>query len=266
MLWMSSVVLAQVNVTPSSSGLPGAQLIQEMIDWLGQIALWGRWRASCWGPAIYGLAQQSGNYAGGYRGKQLALGGVVGRVLPESRRPRSTCCSKRRTDEGPNATSSVRTCLRRLRGVCRRDGRPRTGQRDGDLERPTRRHSNLQSAPNDPTGPGPRGRTPTAYRPGSHRSQQGATAAAAAYVLTGQVLLGLPTTTLDEAVRAISSTASASVQVSTIAAATRPAARRARSRPPVRPGTCRPCSRRAWTPSHRTAPRCRYGVSECYPG
>jgi len=76
--------------------------------------------------------------------------------------------------------------------------------------------SNLQSAPNDPTGPGPATYT-NGIPAGFARSQQGATAAAAAYVLTGQVLLGLPTTTLDEAVRAISSTASASVQVSTIA-------------------------------------------------
>ncbi len=81
MLWLSSVVLAQVNVTPSSSGLPGAQLIQEMIDWLGQIALWGSLASILLGAPIYGLSQQSGNYAGGYRGKQLALGGVVGACL-----------------------------------------------------------------------------------------------------------------------------------------------------------------------------------------
>ena len=80
MYWLSSVV-AQVTSTPSSSGLPGAHLIQQMIDWLAQIALWGSLASILLGAAIYGLSQQSGNYAGGYRGKQLALAGVVGACL-----------------------------------------------------------------------------------------------------------------------------------------------------------------------------------------
>jgi hypothetical protein len=33
------------------------------------------------GAAIYGLSQNTGNYAGGYRGKQLAVAGVVGACL-----------------------------------------------------------------------------------------------------------------------------------------------------------------------------------------
>ena len=70
MFWLQSVVLAQVTSTPSSSGLPGAHLIQEMINWLAQIALWGSLASILLGAAIYGLSQQSGNYAGGYRGKQ----------------------------------------------------------------------------------------------------------------------------------------------------------------------------------------------------
>jgi len=80
MLWLSPV-LAQVTSTPSSNGLPGAHLIQQMIDWLGQIALWGSLASILLGAAIYGLSQQSGNYAGGFRGKQLALAGVVGACL-----------------------------------------------------------------------------------------------------------------------------------------------------------------------------------------
>lgn len=74
-------VLAQVSANPTSSGLPGAQLVQKMINWLDQIALWGSLASVLLGAAIYGLAQQSGNYAGGYRGKQLALAGVVGACL-----------------------------------------------------------------------------------------------------------------------------------------------------------------------------------------
>src|ERR1700682_6817832 len=80
MFWLSPV-FAQVTSTPSSNGLPGAHLMQQLIDWLGQIALWGSLASILLGAAIYGLSQQSGNYAGGFRGKQLALAGVVGACL-----------------------------------------------------------------------------------------------------------------------------------------------------------------------------------------
>ena len=74
-------VLAQVGADPTSDGLPGAQLLQQMINWLDQITLWGSLASILLGAAIYGLSQQSGNYAGGYRGKQLALAGVIGACL-----------------------------------------------------------------------------------------------------------------------------------------------------------------------------------------
>ena len=76
-----SGVLAQIDASPTSDGLPGAQLLQQMINWLDQVALWGSLASILLGAAIYGLAQQSGNYAGGYRGKQLALAGVIGACL-----------------------------------------------------------------------------------------------------------------------------------------------------------------------------------------
>lgn len=79
--WLSSRVLAQVDATPSADGLPGAQLLQQMLNWLDQIALWGSLASILVGAAVYGLAQQTGNYAGGYRGKQLALAGVIGACL-----------------------------------------------------------------------------------------------------------------------------------------------------------------------------------------
>ena len=81
MSWRPLAVLAQVTSTPSSSGLPGAHLMQQMINWLAQVALWGSLASILLGAAIYGLSQQSGNYAGGYRGKQLALAGAVGACL-----------------------------------------------------------------------------------------------------------------------------------------------------------------------------------------
>jgi hypothetical protein len=76
-----SGLVAQVRVSPTSSGMPGAELIQQLLGWLDQIALWGSLASILVGAAIYGLSQQAGNYAGGYRGKQLAVAGVVGACL-----------------------------------------------------------------------------------------------------------------------------------------------------------------------------------------
>ena len=78
---LPSGLLAQVSVSPSSSGMPGGVLIQQLLAWLDQIALWGALASILVGAAVYGLSQNTGNYAGGYRGKQLALAGVVGACL-----------------------------------------------------------------------------------------------------------------------------------------------------------------------------------------
>ena len=78
---LPSGLVAQVSVSPSSSGMPGGALIQQLLGWLDQVALWGALASILVGAAIYGLSQNTGNYAGGYRGKQLALAGVVGACL-----------------------------------------------------------------------------------------------------------------------------------------------------------------------------------------
>ena len=78
---LASGVLAQVDANPTSAGMPGAELLQQMLDWLNQVALWGSLASILLGAALYGLSQQSGNYAGGFRGKQLALAGVIGACL-----------------------------------------------------------------------------------------------------------------------------------------------------------------------------------------
>jgi len=79
MTWSS--VLAQVTVQPSAAGMPGADLIQRILNWLSQLALWGSLASILVGAGVYGLSQNSGNYAGSYRGKQLALAGVLGACL-----------------------------------------------------------------------------------------------------------------------------------------------------------------------------------------
>ena len=74
-------VLAQVSVDPNSTGMPGADLIQRLLNWSQMLALWGSLGALLIGAAMYGLAREGGSYGGASRGKTLALGGVVGAIL-----------------------------------------------------------------------------------------------------------------------------------------------------------------------------------------
>jgi hypothetical protein len=74
-------LIAQVSVSPSTDGLPGADLIQRLLNWGQMIALWGSLGAILAGAAMYGLSREGGSYGGAGRGKALALGGVVGAIL-----------------------------------------------------------------------------------------------------------------------------------------------------------------------------------------
>lgn len=74
-------VLAQVSVDPNADGMPGAELIQKLLNWGQMLALWGSLGALLVGSAMYGLAREGGSYGGASRGKTLALGGVVGAIL-----------------------------------------------------------------------------------------------------------------------------------------------------------------------------------------
>ena len=81
MLSSAMRVLGDVSVTPSSDGMPGAELIQKMLGWLSQVALWGSLASILVGAAVYGISQNTGSYSGAYRGKQLATAGVIGACL-----------------------------------------------------------------------------------------------------------------------------------------------------------------------------------------
>ncbi|MDP9420956.1 MAG: hypothetical protein M3P53_12575 [Actinomycetota bacterium] len=74
-------ILAQVSVTPDSAGMPGAELVQKLLNWSQMVALWGSLAALLVGAAMYGLAREGGSYANASRGKGLAIGGVVGAIL-----------------------------------------------------------------------------------------------------------------------------------------------------------------------------------------
>ena len=69
------------NVDPNSDGMPGADLIQKLLNWSQMLALWGSLGALLIGAAMYGLAREGGSYGGASRGKALAMGGVVGAIL-----------------------------------------------------------------------------------------------------------------------------------------------------------------------------------------
>ena len=75
------LVLAQVEMTPASDGMPGGALAQRLLNWGGQIALWGSLGSILVGAAIYGLSREAGNYGAASKGRTLALGGVVGAIL-----------------------------------------------------------------------------------------------------------------------------------------------------------------------------------------
>lgn len=74
-------VLAQVDVEPNAAGMPGADLIQQLLNWSQMLALWGSLGALLVGAAMYGLAREAGGYQQASRGKALALGGAVGAIL-----------------------------------------------------------------------------------------------------------------------------------------------------------------------------------------
>ena len=78
---LASVFADIVQVSPTASGMPGASLIQEVLNWAQMIALWGSLGALLGGAALYGLAREGGSYANANRGKALAIGGLVGAAL-----------------------------------------------------------------------------------------------------------------------------------------------------------------------------------------
>ena len=82
--WLARAVFgffAQVELNPSGEGMPGASFAQTMINWIGQIALWGSLVSILIGAAIYGLSQHVGNTYGASKGRVLALAGAIGAGL-----------------------------------------------------------------------------------------------------------------------------------------------------------------------------------------
>jgi len=73
--------LSDVSLNPNSDGMPGASFAQTLVNWIGQIALWGSLVSILIGAAIYGLSQHVGNTYGASKGRLLALAGTIGAGL-----------------------------------------------------------------------------------------------------------------------------------------------------------------------------------------
>ena len=80
-MYRIALVLAQVDMTPDAGGLPGGPLAQKLLNWGGQLALWGSLGSILVGAAVYGLSREAGNYGTASKGRTLALGGVAGAIL-----------------------------------------------------------------------------------------------------------------------------------------------------------------------------------------
>lgn len=78
---MDSLIAAAVSVNPTSAGMPGAELINRLLSWLSQLALWGSLASILVGAAIYGLSKEGGHGYNAARGRALAAGGAVGAIL-----------------------------------------------------------------------------------------------------------------------------------------------------------------------------------------
>lgn len=73
-------LLAQVDATPNN-GFPGADLAQNVLDWLMWLGLAGSLASLLVGGAVWGLSQVTGNSMQGGRGRMFALGGAAGAIV-----------------------------------------------------------------------------------------------------------------------------------------------------------------------------------------
>lgn len=79
--WGVTPVIGQVDVTPTTTGLPGGELAQKLLDWLAQGALWGCLAALLIGGLVWGLSARAGNSMQAGTGKTFAIGGAVGALI-----------------------------------------------------------------------------------------------------------------------------------------------------------------------------------------
>src|SRR3954452_23868078 len=80
-VWSAGPVSAQVDVSPSTAGMPGDGLWQQVLGWVMQWGLWLSLAAIVLGAGGWWISASTGGYNGASRGKQFVLGGAVGALV-----------------------------------------------------------------------------------------------------------------------------------------------------------------------------------------
>lgn len=70
-----------VTLDPTAVGAPGRQTIQDMLDWLGQYALWACVAAIVVGGGMFAWGRRQGGHGMALTGTTLVAGGAVGTIL-----------------------------------------------------------------------------------------------------------------------------------------------------------------------------------------
>ena len=70
-----------VNPTPSTTGMPGAALWNQVLGWMMQWGLWLSLAAIVLGAGGWWVSASTGSYGGASKGKQFVLGGAVGALI-----------------------------------------------------------------------------------------------------------------------------------------------------------------------------------------
>ena len=70
-----------VNPTPSTTGMPGAALWNQVLGWMMQWGLWLSLAAIVLGAGGWWISASTGSYGGASRGKQFVLGGAIGALI-----------------------------------------------------------------------------------------------------------------------------------------------------------------------------------------
>jgi hypothetical protein len=70
-----------VVVDPSTHGMPGADLWQQVLGWVMQWGLWLSLAAIVLGAGGWWISASTGGYSGAARGKQFVLGGAIGALV-----------------------------------------------------------------------------------------------------------------------------------------------------------------------------------------
>lgn len=70
-----------VDVNPSSTGAPGVETIQTLLDWLAQYSLWACLAALLAGGGLFAWGRRNGGHGMAMTGTALAGGGAVGAVI-----------------------------------------------------------------------------------------------------------------------------------------------------------------------------------------